>query len=53
MNNEKEELSTSMSRAYDNSLRPFHGFLIRPVFKVSRLVCTILARSWLKIVDPV
>lgn len=34
MNNEKEELSTSMSRAYDQSLRPFHGFMIRPLFKV-------------------
>ena len=38
MNNEKEELSTSMSRAYDKSLRPFHGFMIRPLFKVSLLM---------------
>jgi hypothetical protein len=38
MQNEKEELSTSMSRAYDQSLRPFHGFMIRPLFKVSLIV---------------
>lgn len=34
MTNEKEELSTSMTKAYDRTLKPYHGFMIRPLFKV-------------------
>jgi hypothetical protein len=35
MANEKEELSTSMTKAYDRTLKPYHGFMIRPLFRVS------------------
>lgn len=35
MANQKEELSTSMTKAYDRTLRPYHGFMIRPLFRVS------------------
>lgn len=37
LQNEQEELSVSMSRAYDNSLKQFHGWLVRPIFKASRV----------------
>ncbi len=32
--NPTEELSTSFTKAYDGSLRPYHGMLVRPVFYV-------------------
>ena len=41
MANEKEELSTSMTKAYDRTLKPYHGFMIRPLFKVSQVGCSL------------
>ncbi len=32
--NPAEELSTSFTKAYDGSLKPHHGMLVRPVFYV-------------------
>ncbi|KAG7529365.1 hypothetical protein FFLO_05717 [Filobasidium floriforme] len=52
MNNEKEELSTSMSRAYDQSLRPFHGFMIRPLFKLAMNVCPYRAKFYPSLGEP-
>lgn len=33
--NPSEELSVSFQKAYEGSLRPYHGMLIRPLFSVS------------------
>ncbi|OMJ16509.1 Pleckstrin homology domain-containing family A member 8 [Smittium culicis] len=34
-----EELSTSFSKAYDETLKQFHSFLIRPVFSLAMRAC--------------
>ncbi|TVY46667.1 Pleckstrin homology domain-containing family A member [Lachnellula occidentalis] len=34
-----EELSTSFRNAYGNTLKPFHGFLIKPVFSAAMSAC--------------
>jgi hypothetical protein len=33
--NPNEEISTSLTQAYEKTLKPFHPFLVRPVFYVS------------------
>lgn len=34
MDDAAEELSTSFTKAYEGTLRPFHSMLIRPIFAV-------------------
>ncbi|KAJ1539096.1 hypothetical protein HK405_013211, partial [Cladochytrium tenue] len=37
--NPAEELSTSFTAAYGQTLAPFHGFLIRPIFSMAMKAC--------------
>ena len=37
MSNEREEVSTSMTWAYGQALKPYHGWAVRPLFLVSML----------------
>ncbi|CCJ30768.1 unnamed protein product [Pneumocystis jirovecii] len=39
MENEKEELSTSFSKAYDETLKKHHSFLVRPIFSMAMKNC--------------
>lgn len=36
LENKDEELSASFTKAYEQSLKKYHGMMIRPVFYVSR-----------------
>ncbi|CAJ2502102.1 Uu.00g049550.m01.CDS01 [Anthostomella pinea] len=37
--NESEELSASFRNAYGNTLKPHHGFLVKPVFSAAMSAC--------------
>ncbi|BFZ59422.1 hypothetical protein YB2330_000431 [Saitoella coloradoensis] len=39
VNNSAEELSTSFTKAYENTLRKHHSMLIRPVFSLAMKAC--------------
>ncbi|GHJ85409.1 hypothetical protein NliqN6_1811 [Naganishia liquefaciens] len=52
MANEKEELSTSMTKAYDRTLKPYHGFMIRPLFKLAMNVCPYRAKFYPSLGEP-
>ncbi|TVY22753.1 Pleckstrin homology domain-containing family A member [Lachnellula hyalina] len=44
-----EELSTSFRNAYGNTLKPFHGFLIKPVFSAAMSACPYRADFYAKL----
>jgi len=44
-----EELSTSFRNAYGNTLKPFHGFLIKPVFSAAMSACPYRKDFYLKL----
>ncbi|KAJ9109009.1 hypothetical protein QFC21_000335 [Naganishia friedmannii] len=50
--NPKEELSTSMTKAYDRTLRPYHGFMIRPLFRLAMNVCPYRAKFYPALGEP-
>jgi len=37
-NNPKEELSESFTKAYGDTLKQYHSFVIRPIFAVKKLI---------------
>ncbi len=39
LTNPKEELSTSFRSSYKQTLKPFHGFLIKPLFSAAMSAC--------------
>lgn len=49
LNDSKEELSTSFQKAYESTLKPFHGFLVRPVFSLAMKACPYRKDFYLKL----
>ncbi|KAG2205331.1 hypothetical protein INT46_008598 [Mucor plumbeus] len=39
LNNPSEELTVSFSMAYDATLRPYHSFIVRPIFNLAMNAC--------------
>ncbi|KAJ9125352.1 hypothetical protein QFC22_000312 [Naganishia vaughanmartiniae] len=52
MADQKEELSTSMTKAYERTLRPYHGFMIRPLFRLAMNVCPYRAKFYPSLGEP-
>jgi len=50
--NPNEEISTSLTQAYEKTLKPFHPFLVRPVFYLAMKTCPYRANFYPRLGEP-
>ncbi|KAJ9109255.1 hypothetical protein QFC21_000584 [Naganishia friedmannii] len=50
--NQSEELSVSFQKAYEGSLRPHHGMMVRPLFALAMKACPYRATFYPKLGEP-
>ena len=51
LTNSNEELSTSFRAAYGNTLKQYHGLLIKPIFSAAMSACPYRAAFYAKLGD--